>query len=431
VATTTTATLINSAAKLGQPTQQARFRDTPTRLTFRAALAVLAVALHLIISLVLLNRTNNGLNNAKSSADRIAAAQRIHINLSEADALATSGYLRSGLQPAEELQQFDANLSEAFADLARYPDLALLRVDATNEDPNSTLTGRLNQYNALVTSARDNNRQGFPVGATYQKSASTVLSTDIIPKLLQTDLSTRADLADSLNSNRLVPMLLVVSFVFLCLLPLGYGLVSLKKLTNRVINLPLFLGLIVAGMATLLCSSGALLSLSDAQTLATQEFRKSDLYGQARVALYEARAAEALTLIARGSGAEKEAAWQTSYNTVFDAMPFPLGSEEAGLVNQYGQEHVKVRTADDTGDWDGAVAMVRSTSPSEPGGPAFLAFQAADKRLEQGQLDVANALVGGFEAGSTRRLILISLLGNLMAAAFAWIGYQLRIREYR
>jgi hypothetical protein len=410
---------------------QARFRDTPTRLTFRAALAVLSVAVHLIISLVLLNRTNNGLGSAKGAADRIAAAQRIHINLSEADALATSGYLRSGLQPAEELQQYDANLSEAFADLARYPDLAILRVDATNDDPNSTLTSRLNQYNALVTSARDNNRQGFPVGATYQKSASGVLAGDIIPRLLQTDLSTRADLADSLNSNRLVPMLLIVSFIFFCLLPLGYALLSLKKLTNRVINLPIFLGLVVTGIATLLCSSGALVSLTDSRSLATEEFRQSDLYGQARVALYEARAAEALTLIARGSGADKEADWQTSYNTVFASIPSRLDTDVATLVNEYGQQHVKVREADDRGDWDAAVGLVRSTSPTETGGPAFLAFQAADKRLEQGQRDLTGALVGGFEAGSTRRLILISLLGNLMAGAFAWIGYQLRIREYR
>ena len=89
---------------------------------------------------------------------------------------------------------------------------------------------------------------------------------------------------------------------------------------------------------------------------------------QARIAGFDAKSNESLTLIARGSGAAFEKAWQASTRPSTRELT-ELGSNPASsdLSRCRGRPTPRStsRSAqlDDAGDWDGAVALATGTGP--------------------------------------------------------------------
>ena len=155
---------------------------------------------------------------------------------------------------------------------------------------------------------------------------------------------------------------------------------------------------------------------------------------QARIAGFDAKSNESLTLIARGSGGAFEKAWQASATAVTSELT-ELGQNPAssGLSplpwSDYASVHQQIRALDDGGDWEGAVELATGLGP-DTGNTTFAAFDtASDGQLSalSGQTSQQLDDTGGWlpVAGA------LGLLVGVIAAVCAWWGVSLRLEEYR
>ena len=117
-----------------------------------------------------------------------------------ADAIASSSYLRSGQEdPAQRTAYLD-EIGKAGDGLVAVS----ARGDSADLEQLSSASRLLGSYVGLVEQARANNRQGFPVGAAYQRQANGIVSNadpdtpDIVSSLRAVEASQRDQINDSL-----------------------------------------------------------------------------------------------------------------------------------------------------------------------------------------------------------------------------------------
>jgi hypothetical protein len=394
------------------------FRDTPKLLSRHGnLLAGLLLALT-VFGIAWYANVRANLTDAREAADQVLLTQQAQVRLTRADALATSAFLQGGLQADDALKKFNIDTQSAATDIAA------IRSGVNGRPAERSLTG-LAAYLTDVSAARENNRQGFPVGATYQKAASKLMAETVLKPLRQVNTSAREQLASKVQG---VGSASTVPVVLLLLGGLGLLIASrfLSKQSNRTVNQGVAAAALVFLAGVGLASSAAATVRRDTVNEVRARFREADLYSQAQVALNAARSAEALTLIARGSGQSYEAQWQQSAADA-DAALREARRTFGGEVplSDYLAAHKTVRKLDDSGDWD--AARLQALPPS---GKAWLGYQGADMWLTTA-ID-ANLSRGGFlnHSGLVRAQIILAI-GGLVAAALARAGFQQRIREYR
>lgn len=397
-----------------------RFRDTPARLAFQRNLLASFVIVWAFGTIGVLGIVRSASHSAEKAADQVTLVQQTKVQLTRADSLATSGYLTGGLQSDQALAAFASDMAAANTGLAG------ISRGVGGAAATDTLT-LINSYLTDVTAAQANNRQGWPVGATYQKTASSNLRTKILPSLDTVDSAARADLVTAGRrlgwSWAIKPL-----FALFVLVPVGLSLATLAVRSNRLLNLPIVLGFAVSFVAFLLASSIANTSRTEGLRGVRTTFRSNDLAGQARVALYNAKSNEALTLIARGSGQPYELQWRqniSDLDAVIAAEPaLKADPMLAEALAGYKVSHVDVRKLDDSGDWDSARKIVLATS----GNLSAPSFQKLDDAVQR-------SFGGNVISGTIGRDIAIAQiavgLAALVAAALVRAGYGQRMKEYQ
>ena len=155
---------------------------------------------------------------------------------------------------------------------------------------------------------------------------------------------------------------------------------------------------------------------------------------QARIAGFDAKSNESLTLIARGSGADFETAWKAADEVVQrqidDLAQNPAADGLDTLPwDPYATVHSRIRQLDDSGRWDGAVALATSTA-SGSGNVTFAKFDdSSGAQLSSLGKDTASDLdqAGGWLPFAA----VLGLLAGIVAALLAWWGFAQRLEEYR
>ena len=148
------------------------------------------------------NHRANSIDDVRNASGQLLALQDIRVRIVHADAIASSSYLRSGLEdPAQRTAYLD--------EIGKAGD-GLVAVSASASDADlaqlSEASRLLGSYVGLVEQARANNRQGFPVGATYQRQANAIVSnndpdtSDIVSSLQAVEASQRDQINRSLAS---------------------------------------------------------------------------------------------------------------------------------------------------------------------------------------------------------------------------------------
>ncbi len=397
-----------------------RFRDTPARLAFQRNLLTGLIVAWALGTIGVLGVVRSASTKVSKAAEQVALVQQTKVQLTRADSLATSGYLTGGLQSDQALAAFAADMAAANTGLA-----GISRGVGGNR-ATDTLTA-INSYLTDVTAAQANNRQGWPVGATYQKTASANLRSNILPSLDAVDRAARDSVV--VAGRRLGWTWAIASlFGLLVVVPLGLALATLAAHTNRLLNLPIVLGFAVAFVAFLLTSSIAGTTKTEGLRGIRTTFRNEDLAGQARVALYNAKSAEALTLIARGSGQPYELQWRqnmSDLDAVITAQPsMRLDPVLTEAVARYRASHTEVRKLDDSGDWDSAREIVLA-SEGELSAPAF---QSLDDAIN---LDFGGNVIGSDVGRDITIAQVVIGLAALVAAALVRTGYAQRLKEYQ
>lgn len=417
-----------------------RTGSTPGRLTvLMLTVAALAIAAGLAAVIGLTHRSSEVDSIIKRSGPLTLDAQELYRSLSDADAIAASAFLSNGQEPAALRQRYESDIAAASAALT----------DATAGDPGQRavqeIAAQLPVYTGLVEAARTYNRQNLPVGAAYLREASALMRDDLLvaAKRLYDAETARFDSEAKAASG--FPWL-AAGLTVLTLAGLGYAQVYLTRRTNRLLNLGL-VGATAMGLAALVWLGASWLGvrgeLHSAQRDGSDQIQ---LLAQARIDALQARADEALTLVARGNGA--------SFDTDYDKMLTDLIGKDGnggllrrsaaeatdpavraavnagtGAAKSWRSTHQRVHSADAAGDYSGAVELTIGDSPTS----AANTFNNLDKDLATGiaatsaQLEAHARSAAGALTAAPIGLAALTLL--LLVGVVA--GFQQRLAEYR
>jgi hypothetical protein len=416
----------------------ARTRSSPGRLTeLMLGLAVLGLLAGLAVTVGTSQRAGLVAAVGSRSGPLAVQAQALYHALSDADATAASAFLHNGVEPPALRDRYRADIAAATASLA-----AVTEGGASDRSAIELISAQLPVYTGIVDTARADNRVGLPLGAAYLREASGLMRQQLLPaaeRLYRTETDRqRADRSGGGGFPWLAVPLLLLTLACLALAQR-----YLTRRTNRVVNL----GLAAATLAALvmLVWTGwswvvvhGHLDTSD-RTGSTQV----DLLAQARIAALQARADEALTLVARGTAADLDKDFDAAMTRLAgtdgnggllkqarDRAADPASVDRAlADVRSWRTAHQKVRDLDNGGSYPDAVTLAIGDSADG----SAVAFSKLDADLASGITTAsgvfdreARAAGGGF-AGAVPGLAVLTLL--LLVGVIYGLG--LRIAEYR
>jgi hypothetical protein len=411
---------------------------------FTAGLVAVSVLAGVFTAISVQSRSQALDDLAQRSGPLSVAAQDIYRSLSDADATANSAFLALGLEPASVRTRYESDIAQAESSLsiavaAREPgDLAAA------DSPLSVLSGQMSVYTGVVETARAYNRQGLPVGAAYQREASNLMRTKLLPaakELYETETAgLRAD-QDRATALPIVEVLVGLA----ALVVLFYAQRFVRQRTRRRLNV----GLAVATGAAVISLAWVLVAtvgvMGNVNASQDDGSTQTDVLAKARIAALTARGDETLTLVARGSGAEfekdyekvrKELTSDGDNGLLGEARSLATSDVVSAKVNAaftdqraWHEVHVKIREADDNGDSDAAVKL--AIGPADDGATA--AFDRVDTNLREAITDTTATFEDEVSQASnalTGTVIGVILLALVMAAG-AVGGIWQRLKEYR
>lgn len=429
--------------------QRAQNRLTELARTTPGVLTLLAVAL-VLLSVLVGVLTAIGVQTRATALDDLAthsgplsvAAQDIYRSLSDADATATGAFLAGGDEPGRQRARYENDIAQAESALA-VAVAAREPADVTAPgSPLATLSAKLSIYTGLVETARANNHQGLPVGAAYQREASNLLRTELLPAAEDLYRSTTGEVGDRHDEAGAFPAVeLVLGLIALGTLVLAQ--VYVRRRSNRVFNVGLLVATgaaLVSLLWVLIATVGARADVQDGRDV----FAGMDRVAQARIDTLTARADETLTLVARGSGADFEDDYRKAADRLagfvfhlantdayagLDAEAIDRVRDAGRAYDAWSQAHKGIRAADDDGDYAAAVNL--AIGPGSDGAAAR--FDAVDSALgdafetSTARYDDEVSQASGAVTGAVLGVIVLAVI----MAAGSVVGVWQRLKEYR
>ena len=414
---------------------------TPDRLRRVGAVLLLGCLLAGVFSLV------DGIARTDAVRDggtRIAAvhadAAEMYRSLAAADAMATSGFVSGGQEPAEIRARYDRDIADATARLVHAA--GLLPADDPAAPALATIAAQLPVYSGLVESARTYNRLGYPLGQSYLDSASRLMATQILPAAAELRRLQADALAAAYGRAGSAPIA-VLLIGLAALAAVIDAAVRERRRTQRVLSV----GLTVAGGAIVVALMWWVVATSVASGRLTDAERHSgvaDTLDDARAAVLQARSNESLVLVARGGGAA-DSGFTAAIDGVLGTTTEPgllaaatdaadPGTDERiaavrTATDEWLAAHRRLRELDDGGRYRDAVASATGADP-DGSGAAFDRLGAvlgetidAERAAFRAEADAAAGALAGIAVGPA--------VLALLAAAAAAVGIGRRVEEYR
>jgi hypothetical protein len=416
--------------------------STPARLLRLGAVLVLGCLLTAVLSLFsgLSRQAATEQGNGRAAELTEDAAELYH-TLADADAMATSGYVAGGVEPAAVRARYDA-------DLARASDRLVHAAGALAEDDPgrplvATTAQQLPRYSGLIESARFYNRQGLPLGQSYLASGSALIRESVLPAVEQLRRQQTAVLAEDYRQGGAIPfaVLLVGAAALAGLLDAGR---RERRRTNRVLN-PGLLSATVLILLTLLWWVAATVLTDVRLAQANRHGTAITALDDARAAVLQARSNESLVLVARSGGRASDAGYAARLDSVLgtdgaggllataSAAAGPGGAravdEVRAAARDWRDAHRTLRTLDDGGRYHDAVDSAIGTDPAGSRA-AFERLDTALGRALDEQRAALDRAAGGARSALTGLATVPTVLA-LLAAAAAAAGVAIRVREYR
>jgi hypothetical protein len=373
------------------------------------------------------SQSDGALQRAEENTAQLVRIQSIHTNLVSANADATNAFLVGGLEPPAQRQHFVDSMTAASK---------LIAEAATAQPADQQALGELNAtlltYQGLIEQARANNRQGLPIGSQYLKDANATLQDDSLPLVTALVKANEERVSTEFNGAGKGNVWLIVGGL-LTLAVLGFTLWWLARRTHRYLNLPIAAAAVLV-LLTMLVGGTALSSASNsAKDTRTHAYADTLALSRARIAAYDAKANESLTLIARGSGDAFEKAWNDSAKVVDDQLAVVAGTspELEEPWNRYKTVHADIRKKDaEQGDWEAAVGLSVGKTTGQNAVTTFTAFDQGSAASLKETSDATRSELSDARGG----LPPIGWLGlpiGIVAALLAAWGMSQRLGEYR
>ncbi|HWJ66136.1 MAG TPA: hypothetical protein VNT31_05640 [Nocardioides sp.] len=353
---------------------------------------------------------------AAADTEQLVRVQEIQSSLLRADALATNAFLVGGLEEPDQRAEYDDAIDSVLRNIT----------DAADAQPADRkvlddLNVEVVDYASAVTRARDNNRQGFPVGAQYLSDASAELRSDAIP-ILEALADANTERAEGAMDGQHPFWLLVLGVA--ALLVLFWLNREQAQHFRRRVNKGLAAAALIVLVVTVVTVAGAWLRDGSNDDLRDGDLALAISQADARTAANDAKANESLTLIKRGSGSTFETAWQESADVVEESLRRDTGESWAAYV----AVHEQIVELDRAGDWEGARDLA-TTSGDDGSSKPLDDFDAASQVIVTGAGDV---VTGDLRSGRVLALVLsaLTLLLGFGAAFAVSRGIGERRREF-
>jgi hypothetical protein len=346
----------------------------------------------------------------------LVRAVNLYTALSDANATATTTFLRGGLEPPARRAHYLQDLRFASASLA-----ALTRGvggASGSRAAVTTIAQQLPIYSGLVESARANNRQGFPVGSAYLRQASALLAGTILPAASHLYASEARDLSDGYGRGAGTGVLVVLAVAVV--VALGALVASqryLTRISRRVFNVPM----LVSSLVLAAIAAWALIGVVDEQNALAAAHRDSDaveVLSASQVLLSRAQSDESLTLVGRGS--DQLSPVDFAHVTRVLAPPSGLIAEAEAVSNRIGLAGSGARLSQEFTEFVRAPASAAAADRVDATLEGHLT--AAQARFASDAADASSALSG--------LAVAIPVL-TLVAAVLALLGVRQRLEEYR
>jgi hypothetical protein len=371
------------------------------------------------------------------------AAQSLYRALSDADATAAGGFLSNGLEPPALRDRYRADIADATRALAVISG-GTAGVGAGG--PAITrITAQLPVYTGLVETARAYNRQGLPLGVAYLQQASGLMRGTLLPAAQELYRAV-ADALDHARDRAAEFPWFAVPLGLCTAAALVWTQLFLTRRTNRVLNPGMLVATVAAVTLVGWLSVSAVTAAGHLRVSRDAGSAQVDRLAEARAAGLQARADEALTLVARGDGGDLEEDYAAMMRrlTGADGAGGLLAQSRAAARDAETRQaldaataraadwlaaHRAVRRLDDNGEYGRAVAAAIGPGP-ETTASIFNAYDAAlaravavnGDRFQREARAADDALVGVDVATGV-------LAGVLVVGAT--VGLRRRLGEYR
>lgn len=403
------------ASHEAQLAKQWASEDVPKQLSRWQLIAVLACLVFAIVTATIQVLSWNANRQAANNTEQLVRVQNIQSTLFRADALATTAFLTGGLEPPEQRAEYDEAIETITRQIAEAAE-----AQPADRDALAALNTAVTEYNATIAQARANNRQGFPVGAEYLRTASTGLRNTAVEgsaiPIAQALVAANAERAeDELGAQH----------PFLILLP---GLAALAVLfwVNRMIarrfrrriNVGIAVAFVAVAVLTVVAFFITAIQAANNNDRLAGSYETSYRESTARTAANDAKANESLRLISRGSGQVYEDRWVVASQTVEENA----SDETAPYWADYVAVHNQVVDLDKNSQYDKAVAL--STSDTT--------LDTFDEQSQQVISDAGFETTDALRSGNTGILVLafFTLAVGIAAAGMSVWGIGKRRREY-
>ena len=419
-----------------------RSLTTPGRLRLASVVVTLGVVvLGLVVVRVATDRRDAAAAVESEASRLVVDAEELYVALADADAAASTAFLRAGLEPPDLRDRYVEDVRGAglrLAGIGGQPNLSAKARAAI-----SSMTADLPTYTGRVETARTNSRLGYPVGQTQLRSASKLMREQILPAATIVYDDAARQLYGSYRSGTsrsAVAAVAVAAAVLVVLLVVTQ--VFLTRRTKRLVNL----GLAAATLLVLALGVWALVAF-DAQerALVRSQREGSDqliVLSTARVLALRSLSDENLDLIERGT----EQAHQEDFKATIASIGEPDGGSgllatAAELAERTSSEHRvediaqryaeylavhdRVRELSDDRQYDEAVDVAvndEALAAAALDDSFGVEITAARQRLDAHAREAR-------QAHQALRLAVIVMAA--VTAALALFGLQQRIREYR
>ncbi|GAA1793227.1 hypothetical protein [Nostocoides veronense] len=403
------------------------FTGTPGRMRIASAVAAALCVAFALAGFLGLRGVDGAVDRASANTEQVVRVRAIYADLLAADAAVTNGFLKGGQERAENRKTYDDAMQRVATNIA-----AAASAQPADGKALAVLNAEVQAYAGNVDRARTYNREAKPVGAQYLRIAGTELRAEGLPiaNAIAEANQTRADQELKLSGYSG----LVVGVGVLTLGVLAAIAIWLARRTHRYLNVPLSAALLLVATALAMSISHIAQVSSTMNKVADGDYRAAVSLAQARAAAYDAKANESLTLIARGSGAAYEKAYDASVALASQQLDDLLQADPAQnnlrrTFAAYTDTHQAIRTADDGGDWNEAVdlATTPDTETASSNG-AFRAFSTAADGVLDAKL---KSIVAAFDRIGGGLLPLLVGLGAALAALLAGRAMSKRIEEFR
>jgi hypothetical protein len=394
-----------------------------------SALLVLGVLVALVAGLTARSARAGTDDLGNRAQPLLVEAETIYSALADADTTAAQAFLAGGLEPVALTRRYEDDISRATTALTA---AARLTPDGSKSaETVAALSSGIAQYSALVATARANNRQGLPVGASYLSAASQLNSDTMLPQAKTLFGVAQSEVSNGYGDARSIVW--VVLFTLLIVMLLAGLLLAqryLSRSTHRTFNMPL---LAATGLTVLLGlgAAGVLTSQNvHLHRASEQGSTPAAQLAEARILALQERGFEALGLAAHDSGTTTEDKFGNAQKQL-TAAHGPLSSEflanEAVIAHQtYLRQHQQVRQLDGAGDYAGAVQVAIGPETTK-------AFDTVTTDIGKA-LDERKAAFTDEIDSAGNGLGLLTVLGPLLAlavCALAFVGVRARLEEYR